>query len=210
MAGLADALSALDAHPHCVPASAWPGSLTHLDGPGLYAWWVDAPGAKDLSTGLGLGLHPGRFHVGQAGAASSRAGIPSASTLRSRIGRNHLGGRIRSSTLRRTLAAVLLAPLALDLVGSRRLDAASEAKLSEWMRRHGAADWLRDHDEVLVALDAPLVWPRPLAAALPGHRVGEALKPSADELFSRGTDVAIWRRLHKQPLEVHSNNADRD
>jgi hypothetical protein len=136
MAVIADALTALDAHPHCVPASAWPGSLTHLDGPGLYAWWVDAPGAKDLSTGLGLGLHPGRIYVGQEGAASSRAGIPSASTLRSRIGRNHLRGKIRSSTLRRTLASVLLAPLALDLVGPRRLDAASEVKLSEWMRRH--------------------------------------------------------------------------
>lgn len=73
-----------------------------------------------------------------------------------------------------------------------------------------AADWLRDHGEVLVALDAPLGWARPLAATLPEHRAGQALKPSADELFSRGTDVAIWRRLHKQPLEVHSNNADRD
>lgn len=136
MTTIADALTALNAHPHCVPASAWPGSLTHLDGPGLYAWWVDAPGAQALSTGLGLGLRPGRIYVGQAGAASSRAGIPSASTLRSRIGRNHLGGKIRNSTLRRTLASILLAPLALDLVGSRRLDAASEVKLSAWMRRH--------------------------------------------------------------------------
>ena len=136
MAVIADALTALDAHPHCVPASAWPGSLTHLDRPALYARWVDAPVAEGLSTGLGLGLQAGRIYVGRAGAASSRAGIPSASTLRSRIGRNHLGGKIRSSTLRRTLASVLLAPLALGLVGPRRLDAASEVKLSEWMRRH--------------------------------------------------------------------------
>src|SRR5665647_3912612 len=73
-----------------------------------------------------------------------------------------------------------------------------------------AADWLRDHGEVLVAPDALLGRPRPLPATLPEHRASQALKPSADELFSRGTDVAIWRRLHKQPLEVHSNNADRD
>ena len=68
-----------------------------------------------------------------------------------------------------------------------------------------AADWLRGHDEVLVALDAPLGWPQPLGASLQEHRAGEALKPSADEFFSRATDVAIWRRLGKQPLEVGAN-----
>ena len=78
----------------------------------------------------------GRIYVGQAGAASSVAHHPSASTLRSRIGGNHLGGKVRSSTLRRTLASVLLAPLALELLGPKLLGAPSEARLTEWMRRH--------------------------------------------------------------------------
>jgi len=133
---VASALTALDVQPQCVRAVDWPGSLTDLDGPGLYAWWVDAAGARDLSAGLGLALPPGRIYVGQAGAASSVAHIPSMSTLRSRIWRNHLGGKIRSSTLRRTLASILLEPLALVLVGPKRLEAASEVKLSEWLRRH--------------------------------------------------------------------------
>ena len=83
---LAGALVALDTDPRCIQASAWPGNLTGLDRPGLYAWWVDAAGAADLSAGLQIELLPGRIYVGQAGAASSRAGIASASTLRSRIG----------------------------------------------------------------------------------------------------------------------------
>lgn len=70
-------------------------------------------------------------------ALPRRSRIPGASTLRPRIGHNHLAGKVRnSSTLRRTLAAVLVAPLALVLVGPKRLEAASEAELSDWMRRH--------------------------------------------------------------------------
>jgi len=68
-----------------------------------------------------------------------------------------------------------------------------------------AADWLRGHDRVLLALDAPLGWPQPLATSLQAHRAGLALEPSADALFSRGTDAAIWRRLGKPPLEVGAN-----
>ncbi len=77
----------------------------------------------------------GRIYVGQAGAASSASGLPSAATLRSRIGGNHVGGNVRGSTLRSTLASVLLAPLALRLAGPQRLEAESEARLTAWMRR---------------------------------------------------------------------------
>jgi hypothetical protein len=131
-----EALRSLDTEPSRIPASAWPGQLAGLDHPGLYAWWVDAKGAEALSAGLGMTVVADRIYVGQAGAASSVAHHPSASTLRSRIGRNHLAGKVRSSTLRRTLASVLLAPLALDLLGPRLLSAPSEAQLTEWMREH--------------------------------------------------------------------------
>lgn len=131
-----DALRSLDTEPCCIPAPAWPDALTGLDRPGLYAWWVDAEGADALSAGVGMTVPAGRIYVGQAGAASAVAHHPSAATLRSRIGRNHLGGKVRSSTLRRTLASVLLAPLALELLGPRLLSAPSEARLTEWMRTH--------------------------------------------------------------------------
>jgi hypothetical protein len=131
-----EALRSLDSEACCIQASAWPGRLTGLDLPGLYAWWVDAEGAEALSVGLGMPVSAGHIYVGQAGAASSLAHLPSASTLRSRIGRNHLGGKVRNSTLRRTLASVLLAPLALELLGPRLLDPGSEARLTDWMKRH--------------------------------------------------------------------------
>ena len=104
-----------------LPACEWPGSLAGLDGPGLYAWFVDPPGAAELSRGLGLSLAEGLIDVGQAGAASSAQGIPSAATLRSRIGKNHLGGKVYSSTLRRTLAGILAGLLGLRITGEKQL-----------------------------------------------------------------------------------------
>jgi len=155
---VAEALVALDSDPRILSASAWPGSLAHVDRPGLYAWWVDGAGAQDLSAGLGLELPAGRIYVGQAGASSSVATKPSASTLRSRIGRNHLGGKIRSSTLRRTLASILLGPLALMLTGPRRLDPESEARLTAWMCAHlWIAVWPADSGRQLAGIEAEVV-----------------------------------------------------
>jgi hypothetical protein len=57
-------------------------------------------------------------------------------TLRSCIEKNHLGGKVRSSTLRRSLAAVLLGPSALTVDGRQQLAPGSEAKLTLWMREH--------------------------------------------------------------------------
>jgi len=136
MTPLSDALIALGEHPRCISAAAWPGVLPGLDRPGLYAWWVDAAGARDLSHGLGLEVPVGRIYVGQAGATSSHAGIPSASTLRTRIGNDHLGAKVGKSTFRRALASILLPSLSLVVVGRKRLDPRSEARLTAWMREH--------------------------------------------------------------------------
>ncbi len=164
-ASVAAALTALGVQPQFVPAPDWPGSLSGLDGPGLYAWWVDASGAEELSAGLGLTVSVGRIYVGQAGAGSSVAHIPSKSTLRSRIASNHLAGKVRSSTLRRTLASVLLAPQELVLDGPRRLEAESEKKLTNWMRSHlsiavyrvdSGADLAELEKGVVEALQPPL------------------------------------------------------
>jgi hypothetical protein len=111
-----------------------------------------------LGAGLQIELPPGRIYVGQAGASSSHAGIPSASTLLSRIGGNHLGGRVRNSTLRRTLASVLIEPQVLMLIGPKRLTVESEARLTSWMERHlSLAICVVDSGAQLAALEAQVV-----------------------------------------------------
>ncbi len=68
-----------------------------------------------------------------------------------------------------------------------------------------AADWLYQYDEAIIALDAPLGWPRALGAHLSTHRAGLPIQAEADKLFRRATDMAIKHRLGKQPLEVGAN-----
>ncbi len=165
MTPASEALDAFGVSGMWIAARDWPGRLEGLDQPGLYAWRVDVEGADHLSCGLGIELPAGLIYVGQAGAASSKAHTPSASTLGSRIGGNHLRGRVRGSTLRRTLASILLGPLALDVVGPRKLEQSSEARLGEWMREHlcvavhpvHSGEHLAElEEEVVVARQPPL------------------------------------------------------
>ncbi len=71
--------------------------------------------------------------------------------------------------------------------------------------------WLSDRPEgpALLALDAPLGWPAPLAQALPDHRAGEVLQPTADQLFRRTTDGFVWKRIGKRPLDVGADRIAR-
>ena len=80
-----------------------------LEGAGLYGWWVDEPGAGDLSRGLGLPVRPGLIYAGLAGATRWPSGRRSTNTLRSRIAGMHLGSRHEFSTFRRTLGSILTA-----------------------------------------------------------------------------------------------------
>src|SRR4051794_1439974 len=73
--------------------------------PGLYAWWADDTALAMLSAVLGASLVP-LIYAGQAGAASGRSQMESRATLGSRIRGNHIGGNIRASTFRHTLAAL--------------------------------------------------------------------------------------------------------
>jgi hypothetical protein len=102
-------------------------------------------------------------YAGLAGATSA-ARISVSSTLRSRIARNHLRGGIHGSTWRKSLTAVLLDELDLD-VSSSDLSPSSQADLTTWMHDHlrlavypiadaaavGAAE-----DALLEHLDPPL------------------------------------------------------
>lgn len=184
-AELRRALLALDGAPIRIAARDWPAQLQGVAQPGLYSWWVDDAGADDLSTGLGHTLPPGRIYAGQTGATKWPSGKRGEASLTSRIGNNHLRGRIHGSTFRLTLASVLAEPLRLDRAVDGRLDGAQEQRLSAWMCAYlevavhpfPERDVLGDLEHrVLNALDPPLNLhgrsPTPLRATLTRLRRG--------------------------------------
>jgi len=62
--------------------------------------------------------------------------------------------------------------------------------------------WIDKSSRVLLALDAPLGWPRALGRSLCEHSAGEFMCESSDLLFSRTTDRSVQQRFKKRPLEV--------
>lgn len=162
-AEVANALRALDLEPRRIPARDWPAGAFGIDLAGLYAWWTDAPGAKELSEGIGVGVEPGRIYAGLTGATKWPSGRVVRSSLRGRIGANHLRGTIRRSTFRRTLAAALRQPLGLELAAPGRLTPGDERELTSWMRTHlevaihpfAATDALADCERAAIATPIP-------------------------------------------------------
>src|SRR5690349_13766179 len=62
--------------------------------------------------------------------------------------------------------------------------------------------WLEGRLSAVVALDAPLGWPAPMARELVAHAAGERLPTAARQaFFNRATDLAIRARFRKKPLE---------
>jgi hypothetical protein len=159
------AVADLDESPELVRIRDWPGDLACLDGPGLYAWWVDAAGAAALARGLGMHVSSGRIYAGQAGATKWPSGKAGNNTLGKRIGQMHLGGKVRMSTFRWTLASILFEELGVQVQASMLISPASEEALSEWMRAHLSVA-VHPHDdrdtleglerELLGRLDPPL------------------------------------------------------
>jgi hypothetical protein len=123
---IAAALLDSDAREFARDASRLPG----LGQPGVYAWFTDAEGARDLSVGLASHIKPGLIYAGQTGSGTSGA------TLGTRLRGNHLGGNTYGSTFRLTLASILRARLGLHPMGGRRMDGADEPKLTAWMLGH--------------------------------------------------------------------------
>jgi predicted RNase H-like nuclease len=72
------------------------------------------------------------------------------------------------------------------------------------------AGWLQGgRDSVLLAIDAPLGWPEPLATSLASHRAGERIRTPPNEMFRRATDRFIRRELSKTPLDVGADRIAR-
>jgi hypothetical protein len=114
---------------------------------------------------LGIEIRAGRVYAGQAGATKWPSGKTSRATLRSRINQQHLNGRVRGSTFRLTLAAILQRELALTGVATKQLGLEGEQRLTLWLRAHLRLavhpfierDALLDLEHhVLTALDPPL------------------------------------------------------
>lgn len=125
--------------------------------PGMYSWWADDAGSRDLSAGVGLVVSSGLIYAGQTGATKWPGGTRSSSTLWLRLAKKHLGTRRRSSTLRRALFSIL-----------QNLDPGSElseVELTCWMHEHlrvvvapyANRDSLMDLEKrVLLQIDPPL------------------------------------------------------
>jgi hypothetical protein len=112
-----------------------------------------------------MSIRPGRIYAGLTGATKWPSGTTGKNTLRQRIRGNHIRGRIQGSTFRLTLAAILRAELDLQKGGRKKLEARSEATLTDWIRAHlsvavyrcSSPDALADIERnVLAVLDPPL------------------------------------------------------
>jgi hypothetical protein len=76
------------------------------------------------------------IYLGQAGATAWPSGKQSTTTLRLRVDGQHLNGLIGNTTFRVALAAILFDRLKLRGAGPRKLTAASEKRLTDWMNDH--------------------------------------------------------------------------
>lgn len=104
------------------------GMREGLRHPGLYAWFVDADGAADLSRGLEHPVSPGLVYAGQAGATHWPSAKPSDNTLWGRLMGMHFGGSRTMSTFRLTLASILSEAYSGTAV--------SEGDITKWMAAH--------------------------------------------------------------------------
>ncbi len=128
---------------------------------GVYAWWIVGSAIADV---------PGNKHPTEPGIDLLYIGIApngptSTATLRSRVVGNHLNGNIAASTLRRTLASLLVDELSLEPIkrGAKvTLSREHNARLSAWQQTHLRLTWHETarpwdiEDKVIAALGPPL------------------------------------------------------
>lgn len=75
------------------------------------------------------------------------------------------------------------------------------AILGRWISEGNAA--------TLMAIDAPLGWPKALASSLLNHGAGVPLSAAPDNLFRRATDRFVERQLGRRPLDVGADRIAR-
>lgn len=70
-------------------------------------------------------------------------------------------------------------------------------------------DWISFGPTTLLAIDAPLGWPKNLGEELHTHEAGNPIQIETNLLFRRETDRFIKNRLGKQPLDVGADRIAR-
>ncbi|MET0767618.1 MAG: DUF6884 domain-containing protein [Aeromicrobium sp.] len=106
--------------------------------PGMYAWFVDAEGARVLNRCLKLPVREGLVFVGQVGGSSWHSLADPVLKVRDHVDRIQLHGRTRASTFRMTLATVLG-----EYLGMASLE---DPKLTAWMTAHlSVSAWGSEH-----------------------------------------------------------------
>jgi hypothetical protein len=98
--------------------SEFPGDVGAASRPGLYAWSADSESCAQLTSVFDLNI-PSLIYAGQTGAGTSKR------VLRGRIAL-HIGGSVNTSTLRESLAAILVEVLPPNV----------ERHLSAWIAQH--------------------------------------------------------------------------
>jgi predicted RNase H-like nuclease len=69
--------------------------------------------------------------------------------------------------------------------------------------------WTEGLGAVLLALDAPLGWPKTMSDSLASHSAGEPFATEANMLFRRKTDRVVKERVGKTPLDVGADRIAR-
>lgn len=91
-----------------------------------------------------------------------------------------------------------------------RLKDATTGGINGRSARSIVEEWLIESEDAgLIAIDAPLGWPSPLARFLKSHSAGSATDATADDMFRRATDVFIKHSTGKTPLDVGADRIAR-
>ena len=80
-------------------------------------------------------------------------------------------------------------------------DRPSLSIVERWLTASEATD--------VIAIDAPLGWPRPMAETLDPHSAGATIETPPDAMFRRATDLHIKREIGKTPLDVGADRIAR-
>jgi predicted RNase H-like nuclease len=75
---------------------------------------------------------------------------------------------------------------------------------------HIITNWIRGQEgRIILAMDAPLGWPKAMGEELSKHSAGDALSASPNKLFRRKTDRFIKDKIGKTPLDVGADRIAR-
>jgi hypothetical protein len=96
---------------------------------GVYGWWADDPARRVVEETLDTKV-PSLLYVGKAGGGRSKQ------TFAGRVLRNHLGGSDRTSTLRQSLTAILMADPEFAAAHTDPRSPETLRAVSDWMRAH--------------------------------------------------------------------------